>query len=238
MKRPQIQLTTRNIIIMLFMGFTLNSYSYVDIGIGVGARSLMGDRNYKEAPTALAELAVGHRGESWDFSVEGQLSVNRQKDFAFSYDGTNQQDDFNWLQFQIGPTIKFHVQGDDPKSSWAPFIGVHYARAGLSNSSNLRDLTTGDRKDYEHELWGYGGKLGVQWTRKSDSTFLESINYKVFATYTKYRGMEGDYQNGNRISEYDGDPSDNLSDTSINFLVSFSYGDKVFQKLKNKLSSL
>ena len=68
-----------------------------------------------------------------------------------------------------------------------------------------------------------------------NSSWLESINYKVFASYTKYRGTDADYQSAGRILEYEGDTPDNLKDYSLGFLVSFSFGDKVFSKTKDKI---
>ncbi|EQC49832.1 hypothetical protein, partial [Bacteriovorax sp. DB6_IX] len=82
--------------------------------------------------------------------------------------------------------------------------------------------------------WGYGGKLGVEFKKLTpDSSWADSVNYKLFASYTKFRDIEGDYQSGNTVKEYRGDTPDNLEDYSIGLSVGFSIGDKLAKKVWN-----
>lgn len=208
---------------------------YVDLGLGGLYRQLEGDSlSYKGNPNAAGEFSLGYMGEKWDFGIDGLYTYGRQKDLNFRYTSNQVADDFNWHSFSVGPTVKYHIKSASGDWTYAPFVGVFYNSATAKNSVDLRDGLTGKVEDNSSESWGYGGKLGVQLKNfRNQSTWLEAINYKVFASYTKYRGTEGDFISGNRLYEYDGDSPDNLTDYSIGFTVGFSLGDKLFQKAKS-----
>lgn len=213
-----------------------NAY-YLDLGIGAGGKSLGGNQDYTGAALLSSEVSLGHKFEKWDISLDGLFQISRQSDFTYSYDNNTFTDDYTWAQWHIGPTFKYHMKRGDGKGTWAPFLGLHYTQADLDNSANLRSPTTGYDEDGDHELWGYGAKVGVQFTSPSNSSVIENVNYKFFVTHTRFRNMQGSYFNNNgEIAGFDGDPTDDLTDTTVNFMVSFSFGDKILQKIKNKIN--
>ncbi len=232
-------MTKKNTLLFLLMTLFTFSHSsnafYLDLGMGLGARSLGGNQNYKEAPHLAAELSLGKKFEKWDFSLDTLFQASRQKDFTYNYNDQTFTDDYNWMQFHIGPTIKYHIKKANG-GSWAPFLGAHYLSTDLSNSGDFVDPATNYREDSDHELWGYGAKLGVEFNSPSQSEYLEAIKYKFFATHNIYRNMQGDFLNNGALAKFNGDPSDDLTETTLNFTVSFSLGDKLLQKVKNKIN--
>lgn len=210
---------------------------YVDLSGGVFHKQPKGDSgSYKGRQSLASEVSLGHKWDKWDFSIDGLYSIGRQKDFEFTYGAGTIKDDYNWHNISIGPTLKYHIEAKSGDWSWAPFLGVFYNHTNFDNSSKLRDSNTGEMEDNSHEAWGYGGKLGVQFkTHAKDSSWLESVSYKIFGSYTKYRESEGDYNNGNSLAEYKGDTPDNLIDYSVGVMVGLSLGDKLYTKTKSAL---
>lgn len=224
------------LMILLASSSTWANY-YVDVSGGVLHRELSGSSNsYKSGQGFNSELSIGHKWKSWDFGIDGNYGINRQKDYNVTYDSTALQDDYNWQSVSIGPTVKYHIESKSGNWAWAPFIGLHYSAASLNNSHELQDGVTGKTEDSEHEMWGYGGKFGVQFkTFKPNSSWLEAISYKVYGSYTRYRGSEASYQAGASIRKFDGDTPDNQRDYTIGLLVGISFGDKVYSTAKRAL---
>jgi hypothetical protein len=230
----------KNTFIFLLMTLFIFSHSsnafYLDLGLGLGARALDGNQNYSEAPHLAAELSLGKKYDKWDFSLDSLFQASRQKDFIYNYNDQTFTDDYNWLQWQIGPTVKYHVKRSEGKGSWAPFLGVHYTNANLSTSGELVNPANNYDEDVSHNLWGYGAKFGVEISSPSQGKYLEAVKYKFFATHNIYRNMQGDFLSNGVITEFNGDPSDDLTETTLNFTISFSLGDKLFQKVKSKIN--
>jgi len=223
--------------LLTLMSFSAYGSAYLELGGGVQHRMLDGDNgNYKSNQSLATEASIGYRFENFDLALDGLYTYGRQKDFSYNYAGVTSNDEFNWHSVSVGPTLKYHIKSQSGTWAWAPFAGVFYNHTSLDNSGKLTDSTTGLKEDNSHKAWGYGGKLGVQFTQfKPESKILESVNYKIYGSYTKYRGTEGNYIIGGALREYDGDTPDNLTDVSVGFLVSFSFGDKLYQKAKTKL---
>ncbi|ATH08892.1 hypothetical protein BIY24_13330 [Halobacteriovorax marinus] len=217
--------------------FSLPSWAggYLELSGGVLHKQLKGDsKSYKSSQSFLTEASLGHQWVNWDFSLDTMYSIGRQKDFNFSYLQSANGDDYNWHSVSVGPTLKYHIYSESGTWSWAPFAGVFYNHTSADNSAKFTDLTTGKTEDNSHESWGYGGKLGVQFKQYTQSSsWVESISYKVFGSYTKYRKTEGDYLKNNRILEFKGDTPDKLHDYSVGVSVGFAIGDKLFSKAKN-----
>lgn len=211
---------------------------YLDTSIGGSFRMLDGEsKSYKSSPAAQGQLALGAKGERWDFSIDGTVFASRQKEMEFSYEGQTLKDDFNRIGFHIGPTVKYHIPSGASGASWAPFLGLHYASDSFLNSKDLRDETRNRNVDNDHELWGYGGKIGVQYLpAKRENSYLDAIHYQFYAAYTRYRGLEADYKNGPDVFEYDSDESDKLSDLSVGILIGMRFGDNLWQKGKQLFS--
>lgn len=210
---------------------------YVDLSGGLSHSQLKGDSgSYKGRQSLASEVSLGHKWENWDLSIDGLYSIGRQKDFEFTYGAGTIKDDFNWHTVSIGPTIKYHIEAKSGNWSWAPFLGVFYNHTSLDNSSKLRDSNTGEMEDNSHEAWGYGGKLGVQFKQFTpESSWLESVNYRIFGSYTKFRETEGDFISNGSVAEYKGDTPDNLYDYMIGFTVGIEIGDKLFSKAKRSI---
>ena len=212
--------------------------AYFDLSGGVLHNQLKGDSgSYKASQSFASEVSIGNRWEKWDLSLDGLYSIARQKELSFSYGKSQVKDDFNWHSISVGPTLKYHIQSESGNWSWAPFVGVFYNHTSFDNSSEFRDSTTGHEEDNSHEAWGYGAKLGVHFkTYTKDSSWLESVNYKLFGSYTKYRKSEADYLNStSNISEYKGDTPDNLHNYSVGVMVGLTIGDKLYKKTKSAL---
>lgn len=223
------------LITLVTLSSTAVAGAYVDFSAGGLYRQLEGDsRNYEAAPSFATEISIGYKWENWDLAIDTNYSIARQKDFAFSYGSVELKDDFNWHSLSAGPTLKYHINSQSGSWSWAPFVGAHFNVTALDNSKKLTDQTTGEKEDFGQETWGYGGKLGVEFKNYTPkSQWLEAVNYKIYASYTKYRETEGDYSDGSRLVEYNGDTPDNLYDYSAGVLVGFSLGDKLFKKTKS-----
>ncbi len=213
---------------MTYAGF------YTDISGGVIHRELDGDSgNYQSSQSFGTELSIGHQWENWDLALEGVYSVGRQKNFSQTVNQANVNDDFTWQAINVGPTLKYHIESESGKWSWAPFIGIHFNKTGLDSSAAFRDSLTNEVEGYDPEMWGYGGKLGVQFKQKVETSWLDAISYKVFASYTQYEKTELDYPSNNRIVKYDDNTPDKLKDYSLGLLVGFSFGEKTFSSIKN-----
>ena len=214
---------------------------YVDLSGGALRKEISGDNgSYKGQNAFTSEVSLGYAWDNFDLSIDANYSIGRQKDFSFSFGGNpTQTDDFNWQSFNVGPTLRYHIKSDESNWSYAPFIGVFYNSSDLSNSAEYLDPATGDHEDNGQELWGYGGKLGLQFKNyRPQSSVLEAINYKVFASYTKYRETEAKYLAGGNVRQYSSDTPDNLEDISVGFMVGVSFGDKLFKKTKQAVSRL
>ncbi len=207
---------------------------YFDLALGGVYKDLKGETNsYKAAPGAAGEFALGLKGERWDFGIETMYSYGRQKDLVLNYNSTPIRDDFNWHNFSIGPTIKYQLKTSSEKYSYIPFVGVFVNHASFTNRVDLRDDITNRTEDADHDILGYGGKFGFMIKQATgDDSWLDSINYKFYGSYTKHQKMEGDYKENGRILEYKGNSPDKLSDISVGFLVGFTVGDKLWNRTK------
>lgn len=230
-------------IYLLLLLFPLQTYAslYFDLSGGVLRRELSGDtESYKGQNSLASEFSIGYNWGNWDLALDATYAIGRQKDYSVTYrSNTTIIDDFNWQSFNVGPTLKYHVIGATGNWSYAPYIGLFYNRTDLGNSAKFRDPTTGKKEDLGQETWGYGGKLGVQFkTFTPDNSWLDAVHYKVFTSYTRYRGTEAEYVTGTTLNRYDGDTPDKLSDISVGFMVGVSFGDKVFKKAKQAVARI
>lgn len=226
----------KNTILLAFLVSTQTfAGTYLDLGLGILHRNLEGDQqSYKSHSGALTELSLGYSWDKWDLALDGSYSIGRQKGMKFIYPVATIDDDFNMSSVNVGPTLKYHIKSESGNWEYVPFVGAFYSYTVFQNSKELVDDLRNEKEDNSQETWGYGGKLGVEFKKLTpDSSWADSVNYKLFASYTKFRDIEGDYQSGNTVKEYRGDTPDNLEDYSIGLSVGFSIGDKLAKKVWN-----
>ena len=211
---------------------------YLELSAGGSFAKTEGDQlSYENRKSLMTEVSLGHQWQAWDLSLDGSYSIGRQKNFIIPYDNNQIQDDFNVHRFNIGPTIKYHIKGDDSNWSWAPFLGLYVNHTNVENSSELSGENIVKDKDNSHELFGYGAKLGVVFKQYTpESKYIESINYRIFSSYTDYSDVEGSYVSGSEVKEYDGNIFDSLKDYSVGFSIGVSFGDKIIRKGKEALN--
>ena len=219
---------------------SVNSFAgaYVDLSLGAMHRQLDGDKlSYQDSQAITSEISVGYAGKKWDLGIDTLYSISRAQNLKLNYGETEIRDDFNWHSINIGPTLKYHVISKSGKWDLVPFVGAFYNHTVFENSAKLKG--SNESEDKSHETWGYGGKLGMEFKKLTpSSSWAESVNYKVYGTYTKYRDVEGDYIVGNNVEEYKGDTPDNLHDYAVGFSVGFSIGDKLWKKTKSAAKTL
>ena len=230
----------KNSVVICLSNLVLAS-PYVDLSGGLMHRDFGGDVNsYKSQQSLLAGGAIGYKWKNFDFAIDGLYSIGRQKGLGFNLgDASIDRDDYTWHSIDVGPTLKYHMKMKSSNWTYAPFVGVFYNHSIATNSAKLRDSVTNEVEDLENVLWGYGAKIGVEYQKATpESTWMESINYKFFAAYTRYIGLETEYLDGGSITKYNGDVPDKLMDYSVGFTVGISLGEKLFKKTKNTLLGL
>jgi len=228
---------------LMMLLFCSNSFAggYIDFGLGAMHRSLDGDKlSYDSNQSFLVETGIGYAWKKFDIALEGSYSVGRQSDMILDYgDSAFIKDDFNMHSFNVGPTLKYHMKSISGKWDVVPFIGGFYNYTAFENSVDLKDNTTNETEDKSHESLGYGGKLGVEFKQLTpNSSWLESVNYKLFTSYTKYKDIEGDYLDNGVLKEYKGDTPDNLFDYTVGFSIGLSIGEKLSNKLLNSVKKI
>jgi hypothetical protein len=232
----------KNTTYLFVLLLSANSFggAYLDFGIGAQHRMLQGDSlSYKSNQSAIVDFNLGYAWKKWDLALDASYSFGRQKDLPLNYTTTQIKDDFNMHGFKVGPTFKYHVTSKSGKWDIVPFAGAFFDYTVFENTAELVDQTTGEREDKAHETWGYGGKVGLEFKKLTpESSWADSVNYKLFASYTKYRDIEGDYVDGSRIVEYKGDTPDNLHDYSVGLTIGFSIGEKLGKKVWNSAKSI
>jgi hypothetical protein len=210
------------------------SQAYINLSLGAMNKQLEGkSEDYRAHQSFAGEVSLGHSWQNWDLALDTSYSVGRQKETNITYNDNKMMDDFNWQSVNVGPTIKYHFTSETDIWSWAPFLGGYFNYSHFGNSGDLYDAQRNEHDEIDNEVYGYGGKLGVEFKKNlTSSNWLESLNYKLYASYTKYRKVEGNFQSGDRIAIYKGDMPDKLHQYAIGVMVGVRFGDKVYQKAK------
>jgi hypothetical protein len=230
------------ILFMALLVFSFNAQGtlFFDLSLGGVYKDLKGDSNsYNATLGPMAEASVGLKGERWDFKLEGSYSYGRQKDLTLNYDSVLIRDDFNWHNMTLGPTLNYRFASTEKGTLYSSFGGLFVNYASFTNRIDLRDEFSNRSEDADHDMLGYGVKLGLMMSKPTrEGSWIDSINYKVYGAYTKHQSIEGDYFFDGRVRDYKGNTPDNLSDISIGFLVGFSIGENIWNKAKSMVSSL
>lgn len=224
------------VFLMTYTSFSQASV-FVDLSLGAALRDMQGDKeSYKNNISLNGSGAVGLRGERFSIAAELSALIGRQKKMKFNYGEATINDDFNWFTVNVGPTLKYHMTSSE--SSWekSPFIGLFYSYSEFTNNKDFTDPLTGRESDLEHDIWGYGAKVGMQFSKtRPETSFLDSINYNIYLAYTKHRRVDGDYVFEDKLKEYDAENSDNLQDYTLGLTVGFTFGDHIWTKTKSAL---